>query len=180
MTQTINANPEKLLCVRRMADGMPFKMAVSEAKNLIKDKPSEFVLTTKNYTRSFYRRMAQTLRNQEAIKAENVDFSTDQKYNFVEQEGNKGIKTIQVEIPKDAVEAEAKKSWIKELVERACINPNDHSLREGILAKLAIFFGFLVKKKVKRNTQEAVDLPQYQRYTYGYGSVKDIANLRLA
>jgi hypothetical protein len=180
-------NTEKQVCVRRKSDGMPFKVAQSEALNLIKDKPLEFARTSKGYTRSFYRRMAKTMSNQEAFDKEKVDFSTKQKKNFVEQDGDKviawrfrGTKTLNYEIPKEKEEAEAKQSWIKEIVEKACINPNDKSLKQGLLSKLAIFFGFLSQKKTTEAVKESVDLPLYQRYVLGYGKTDDMANLRLA
>lgn len=167
--------------VRRISDGMPFRIAKSEALNLIKDKPTEFIHTTKSYTRSFYRRMNQSMNNEAAFKAEQVDFSDKQKKNFVEQDGRKiigwryrGVNPFAYKIPKEKEEAEAKKSWIKSIVEQACINPNDKSLKQGLLSKLAIFFGFLSQKKVTHEIEESVDLPLYQRYVLGYGDLKNI------
>ena len=179
---------EKLVCVKRLADGMPFKMGRLEAQNLIKDKTGEFQRTSKSYTKSYYRRMAQTLRNQEIFKAEKVDFSTKQSQNFVEQEGNKiiawrfrGNKTISYEIPEDPQKAEEKHTWLQNLIEKACRNPHDQSIKAGILSKIAIFFGFLKKKEdIKWPKEESIDLPKWQRYTFGYGDIKDLNNIKLA
>lgn len=170
--------------IRRISDGMPFRIAKSEALNLIKDKPTEFIHTTKSYTRSFYRRMNQSMNNEAAFKAEQVDFSDKQKKNFVEQDGRKiigwrykGVKTLHYELPADPKKAEEKKTWLQDIIDKACRNPNDQSLKAGILTKLAIFFGFLnsdVKPESQELKKESVDLPLYQRYVLGYGDLKNI------
>jgi hypothetical protein len=180
---------ERLVCIRRKSDGMPSRLPQRVAETIINDRPGEFEFTSKSYAKSYYKRMNRTMQNHEALKAAGVDFSTNQKKNFVEQEGNKiiawrfrGNKTITYEMPEDEQKAAEKKTWLEKLIDSACRNPNDQSIKAGILSKLAIFFGFLQdsKKKQKGPTQESVDLPQYQRYNFGYGDINNLDKARLA
>lgn len=177
----------KLVTIKRNSDGMPYRLTRIQAQQLMLDKPGEFYYTSKSAAKAFNKRFAQTVANQEYFKKENIDFSTNQNKNFVEQEGNKiiawvhkGFKTHHFEVPKDETAAEEKKDWLHKLVDKYCINPNDQSIKAGLLSKLAIFFGFLKQKEAKTTLPNSVDLPLYTRHTYGYGQVTDLANVKLA
>lgn len=163
----------------RTHDGQPFRLTRSEAQSLI--GTGGFKYTSKEATKAWYKRLAQVSRNEEALK--HVDFTTSQKVqqNFVQEEKGKVVgyrlrkmNSVTYTMPADHEEAEAKKNWLHDLVERTCINPHDHTIKQGILSTIAIFFGFLLKKKVMHETTESVDLPQYQRYVLGYGSLKQL------
>ena len=178
-------NQEKQVCILRKDDKTPMRVYRSVAQQLMKDQPDNFCYTSKGATQGFYRRLAQTLQNEETLK--NVDFTTSQKRpeNFVQQEGNKiigyrfrGTKTISYILPEDEKEAEKKKTWIQGLVEKACINPNDQTLKKSILAQLLMFFGIFTKRDVapKQSRNQSVGLPQYQRYILDYGQLPQSAN----
>jgi len=172
-------NQEKQVCILRKDDKTPMRVYRSVAEKLIKDEPGNFCYTSKGATQGFYRRLAQTLQNEETLK--NVDFTTSQKVqeNFVQQEGDKiigyrfrGSKSFSYELPDDEKEAEKKQTWVQEVIEKACINPNDQSLKKSLLAQLLMFFGLFTKKElITKPKTQSVNLPQYQRYILGYGQL---------
>ena len=184
-------NQEKQVCILRKDDKTPMRVYRSVAQRLIQDEPDNFCYTSKGATQGFYRRLAQTLQNEETLK--NVDFSTSQKNpeNFVQQEGNKiigyrlrGTKNFFYTLPDEVTEgkeaAEKHKTWVQEVIERACINPNDQSLKKNLLAQLLMFFNIFVPKRGIKITQkpktQSANLPRYQRYILAYGQLPQSAN----
>lgn len=170
----------KLVCVRRKSDNYPFRMEKQAADAMMLDKPGEFAFTSKESTKAFYKRLAGTTSNEQFLK--NVDFTTKQKDNFVVEENGKvigyvlkGMKAVSWETPEDEQEAIKKRNWIENLIESACINPNDQTLKNNIVARLAVFFGlfkdfFNKKNKTPLPKSNSVDLPQFQRFVLGYGT----------
>ena len=78
---------EKLLTVKRIKDGIPFRLPKTTAIQLVTEGIA--VYTSKSYAKSFYRRLATVSANEEYLK--NIDFSTKQSDNFVMKEGNKTL-----------------------------------------------------------------------------------------
>ena len=166
----------RLVNVKNKENGMMNRIPQLLAEKLVKEGTHVFV--SKGATKHFFNRQFKIFSSEDALK--NVDFSKKQKENFVTQEGNKvmgyrlrGFKKLTYEMPEDKVKAEEKKTWLENIVEKYCINPEDNTIKSSLLAKLAIFLGFfknLSKKKSIPKTQTK-ELPLYQRYIMGYGKL---------
>lgn len=162
-------------------DGTPFRMLDIEAQDLV--ATGNFQYTSKGAVKAFYKRLARSVANQEYIAK--FDMSKKQSSNFVTEENGKIVANILLkqkpftyklpEDPEDKEKVAKHKSWIESIVEAACINPNDHTIKQGILSKIAIFFGFLsefMKAPKEVKTHETIMLPQYHRRVIGYGTLK--------
>ena len=152
------------------------------ATRLMAERPGQFHFTSKSCTKKFYKRLVAYYQKEDMLSK--VDFTTDQKDNFVVEEKGKvighifrGTKTHTITIPAEKEKAEEKLSWVESTIEKYCINPNDHTLKSNLIAKLAILLGFFKKFKKKEEPKERVEtfqLPMYQRIILGYGTLKDM------
>ena len=160
---------------------MIYRLQHNEATAIRAEKP-EFKLVSKSTMKSFYKRLEQVQKNQETFEREKVDFTTAQKVqeNFVQEEQGKviayrfrGTKTLTYEMPEDEKKAEEKKSWLQGIIDKACINPHDQTMKKSLLATLLTFFGLFTKKElVSKPKSHSVDLPIWQRYILGYGTTE--------
>jgi len=166
----------RLVNIKNKQNGMMNRVPQLLAEKLVKEGNFNFV--SKGSARHLANRILKMYNNEEALA--NVDFSKKQKENFVTQEGNKvigyrfrGFKSLKYEIPEDEAKAKEKKTWIQSLVEKYCINPEDNTIKNSLLAKLAIFLGFFkgLRKQTKPKEQ-TIELPLYQRYIMGYGKLQ--------
>mgnify|MGYP000854603596 CR=1 FL=1 len=186
---------EKLVNVKRLSDGRPFRFPKSQADAMLaltnEDGSRKFSKTSKSYGRSYYRRAAQVIANRDYMEAHGISVSKDQNDHFCTQEGRKivahiyrGTKTHKYQMPTDPEKAKEKRTWVEGLVEKACINPHNGELRSSLLAKLAILLGFkkLFEKKADQPEfeEKEVQLPYYERRLFGYGDIKDHKNILIA
>lgn len=170
----------KLINLKHKATGSITRLPKDVARQIMSEQPNTFSFVSKESTKAFFKRYYQIARNQEALK--NVDFTTNQakRDNFVQQEGGKvigyqlkNLNPFTYTLPADEKKAEEKKSWIEGIVEKACINPHDQSLKQSILAKVLIFLGLFHKKEEVKEKTETVHLPNYQRWIISYGTVEN-------
>jgi hypothetical protein len=172
----------RLVCLKR-PDGMIYRLQHKDATAIIAEKP-EFKLVSKSTSKSFYKRLEQVQKNRAEFERYQVDFTTNQKVqkNFVQEEDGKvvayrfrGTKMLTYEMPEDEKQAEEKKTWLQDIIDKACINPHDQSIKKSLLATLLAFFGLFTKKElVDKPKTHSVDLPLYQRYIFGYGTTDNI------
>lgn len=173
----------KNICLKRKSDSHYFQINREVAEHLMADKPGEFAFTTKNACKAYYKRMAKTVANERVIK--NLDFSTKQNSTFVLEDNGKvygyvlrGTTRINTGTPETEEEVQAKRNWLEKLIETACINPNDQTLKTNLIAKIAVFFGLFKDLFSKKDKQaplpDFVDLPKYQRYIIGYGTIENM------
>lgn len=171
-----HSTQNRLVNVKNTRTGMFNRLPQAIAERLV-NETGEHVYVSKGTMKHFFNKKFKIMSNEEALKL--VDFSKKQKDNFITQEGDKimgyklqGYQDLTYTIPEDKKKAEEKKSWVREVVEKYCINPEDNSIKKSLLAKLAIFFGFLKSKEEKEKPkQPTIKLPKYTRYIMGYGKL---------
>lgn len=129
--------------------------------------------------RSLINKNVKLMNNENTLK--NVNFTKEQKDNFVSEEENKvygyklmGVKEEKFRNPNYNKEEKVEKTtWLQRIIDKYFINPNDESSKKTVLGSILAFLGIFGKSKKKKVAEQEPEfikfnLPRYTRYILQY------------